>query len=82
MREAQPYIDAVWQFLASVGVMSWLGWWADGRLGTKPWLLLTGVLLGFAAAIWGFIKVLMHRNTPPNSTRDDSNDGPRDGAKR
>ena len=61
MREAQPYIDAVWQFVASIGVLAWLGWWADGHFGTKPWLLLVGTLLGFAAGVWSFIKVLIYR---------------------
>jgi ATP synthase protein I len=26
-----------------------IGWWADKKLGTKPWLMLVGVLVGVAA---------------------------------
>ncbi|MEK6607728.1 MAG: AtpZ/AtpI family protein [Myxococcota bacterium] len=32
-----------------------IGWWLDGKLGTEPWLLLTGLLFGIAAAF----KVLL-----------------------
>lgn len=62
MREAQPYVDAVWQFIASVAVMTWLGYWADGRFDSKPWLLVAGSMLGFAAGTWSFVKVLMQRS--------------------
>ena len=76
MREAQPYIDAVWQFLASVALMTWLGWWADGRWGTRPWLLVVGALSGFAAGAWAFIKVLMVRSRMNRGGRQDE-DAPR-----
>jgi ATP synthase protein I len=26
-----------------------IGWWADKRFGTKPWLMLVGVMVGVAA---------------------------------
>ena len=28
------------------------GQWLDGRMGTEPWLMLTGALLGFGASTW------------------------------
>ena len=31
------------------------GWWADGRLGTEPWLLIVGGVLGF---VTGFTHLL------------------------
>jgi len=67
MRRAQPFIDAAWQFAASVGLMCWLGYLGDERFGTKPWLLVTGSLLGFAAGIWSFVKVVMARQAGPRS---------------
>ena len=57
-RKAQPYIDAVWQFMAAVALMSWLGNWADRKFGTAPWLLVTGLFLGFATGLWSFVKVI------------------------
>jgi F0F1-type ATP synthase assembly protein I len=34
----------------TLGVFVGLGIWADSALGTSPWLLLTGIVLGCAAA--------------------------------
>ena len=67
MRAAQPFIDAAWQFAASVGLMCWLGYEGDKRFGTKPWLLVGGSLLGFAAGIWSFVKVVMAQQQGPKS---------------
>lgn len=65
MREAQPYVDAVWQFIASVALMSWLGFWADGRFGTRPWLLVAGVFLGFASGTWAMVKAVVRSGRKP-----------------
>ena len=32
------------------------GWWADGKLGTDPWLTLGGVALGSFAGFWALYK--------------------------
>ncbi len=58
-REAQPYIDASWQLFASVGLLTAAGYWADKKLGTRPWLLVTGAFLGFAVGLWSFLKVIL-----------------------
>lgn len=43
--------DTTWRmFVPSVG-LTLLGVWADGQFGTKPWLMLGGIVLGFAGAI-------------------------------
>jgi len=33
-----------------------LGWLLDRRLGTSPWLLVTGIVLGAAAGFYEFIR--------------------------
>ena len=38
--------------LAGLGV----GYWLDGWLGTRPWLLLLGSLLGIAVGLYGFLR--------------------------
>ncbi|ARU61678.1 hypothetical protein CBW65_12100 [Tumebacillus avium] len=35
-----------------------LGNWLDGLLGTSPWLLLLGILLGLTAGIYGITKLI------------------------
>lgn len=42
--------DTTWRmFVPTVGLMG-LGYWADGQLGTWPWLFIAGVVVGFAIA--------------------------------
>ncbi len=59
MAKAQPYIDASWQFIGAVGLMALLGYWADGKFGTTPWLLVTGTGFGFAAGMISFIRIIL-----------------------
>jgi len=35
----------------------WGGQWLDARLGTKPWLVLTGICAGFGIALYRLIFV-------------------------
>ncbi len=34
------------------------GRFLDGQLGTAPWLMVAGVLLGVAAGVWGIINIV------------------------
>jgi F0F1-type ATP synthase assembly protein I len=43
----QGALEAVFAILIASG----LGYWADGRLGTSPWLLLLGVVIGFGSFV-------------------------------
>jgi len=40
----------------AIGLGWWAGNWADGKLGTKPWLMIVGLLLGTAAGFKGMIE--------------------------
>lgn len=42
------------QFAGAILLFLFLGRWLDERLGTEPWLLLTGVLVG---SVGGFISL-------------------------
>ena len=44
------------QFAATVAVFALLGWWGDGKLGTRPWLLLTGVFAGFGLGFYWLVS--------------------------
>lgn len=52
-REAGPYLGLGLQLALGVIVFFYLGSWADEKLHTSPWLMLTGVFLG---VVGGFIK--------------------------
>ena len=44
------------QFGAAIVLFALAGNWADGRFGTKPWLLVLGVALGFAGGTISLLK--------------------------
>ena len=33
-----------------------VGWWLDGELGTAPWLMLSGIVLGAAGGFYSMVK--------------------------
>lgn len=58
-RPAEP--EALGAILATIGDTTWrmfvpsvgftlLGVWADGEFGTKPWLMIVGIVVGFLGA--------------------------------
>jgi ATP synthase protein I len=42
---------------ASVVTLSGIGWLLDRWLGTTPWLLVTGIVLGAAAGFYEFVRL-------------------------
>lgn len=44
------------QFGAAIVVFAVAGNWADGRFGTKPWLLILGVALGFTGGTISLLR--------------------------
>lgn len=36
-----------------------MGWWLDGKLGTKPWLTIVLTLIGLAAGLYESAKMLI-----------------------
>jgi len=42
---------------ASVAAFCGLGWLVDAWLGTKPWFLAAGIVLGSAAGLYQFIRL-------------------------
>jgi len=64
-RKAGPYIDASWQLAGAVGLGTLLGWWLDKKLGTGPWLLVSGALFGIGLGFYLFFKILMSLSKGP-----------------
>lgn len=58
-----------------------LGWWADSSWKTTPWLMLLGVVVGFAVAMMELIQ-LSRESAPSKKSRpldNQRNDDERDG---
>ena len=51
------------QFVVTILVFLFLGQWLDRKLGTTPWLLLVGVLLGAALGMWMMIRAARQAET-------------------
>ena len=52
------------QFAGTFLVMGFFGWWLDGKLGTEPWLMIAGILLGATGAFISLVK-----RVPPAGTK-------------
>ena len=63
-------MEAVFAILIAIGI----GYFADERLGTTPWFMLAGVVLGFAAFVlrlWRFgARIQKPEDEEPASRRD------------
>ena len=44
------------QFVVTILVCLFAGQWLDRKLGTTPWLVLAGVLLGAALGMWMMVR--------------------------
>ncbi len=57
-RKAAPYLEAVWQLIGGVGVGVLAGYGLDRWLGTLPWCMVGGSVLGMTAGFVGFFRSL------------------------
>ena len=75
------YAGVGMQFALTFLAFGACGWWLDGRLGTAPWLMIAGILLGAAGAFYSLVRQVgpasgtaAHRD---GDATDDSTDDPR-----
>jgi F0F1-type ATP synthase assembly protein I len=52
------YAGLGFQFAATLLVFGALGWWLDLRLGSGPWLLISGVFLGATGAFIALLRAV------------------------
>jgi ATP synthase protein I len=50
------------QFVVTVLVCLFGGQWLDRRLGTYPWLMIAGMMLGGGVGFWSLIRVARAEN--------------------
>lgn len=55
MAVAMEWVARLTTFGLEMSLPPLAGWWADARLGTRPWLLIAGAVLGF---VTGFTHLL------------------------
>ena len=59
MKEVSPYLTLGIQLAITVVLFFFLGSYADGYFGTKPWLMIAGVLLGAVGGLIKFFKTVI-----------------------
>ena len=59
--EAMKYAQIGTMLVAPMGVLGGIGYWLDRRLGSAPWLLLLGLILGMAAGFVSFLRLVLDR---------------------
>ncbi len=58
-RKAGPYLDASWQLSGSVALWTGVGYLLDRKLGTSPWLLVAGSVLGMSLGFYLFFRAVL-----------------------
>ncbi|GIX49474.1 MAG: hypothetical protein KatS3mg131_3685 [Candidatus Tectimicrobiota bacterium] len=62
MRTVAPYLHLGWTLAASIVLGILGGRWADAKLGTEPWLMLLGAVLGVGSGLYYFLKTVLRLN--------------------
>lgn len=57
-RKAGPWLDASWQLTGSLAFWVAVGYFLDGWLGTRPWLLVSGSVLGMIVGFYLFFRAI------------------------
>ncbi|HEU4400765.1 MAG TPA: AtpZ/AtpI family protein, partial [Candidatus Polarisedimenticolia bacterium] len=57
LTEAMKYAQVGTMLVAPMGVLGWIGYRLDRWLGTAPWLLLAGLILGMAGGFVNFLRL-------------------------
>lgn len=69
----QGALEAVFAILIAGGI----GYWADGRFGTSPWLLLLGFAIGFASFVLRLFQLgrQLREGEPPTGGKSEGRRG-------
>jgi F0F1-type ATP synthase assembly protein I len=67
LAQALEYAQAGLLIIAPMLGFGAVGYWIDGRLGTKPWFLAAGLILGMVGGFAGFVRLVTR---PPGGGED------------
>lgn len=72
IQQSAPYLGLGLQLAAAILVFYFIGSWADRKLGTDPWLMIAGVIVG---AVGGFIQFFRSVSTLTKNDSTNNDDG-------
>ncbi|GAB1429925.1 hypothetical protein MASR2M18_07580 [Ignavibacteria bacterium] len=58
-RELAPYLSLGYQLVAPAGLLGAVGWWIDGKYGTRPLWLAIGLGFGCIVGLTTIIRTVM-----------------------
>ena len=61
VRSAGTVAAASYTLIGAIVLLGLLGYFADGWLGTEPWLLVSGLLLGIVVGFYELARVVWRR---------------------
>ena len=64
------------QFGAVISLFALAGYWLDDRMGSSPWLLLLGVLLGFVGGTISLVKAVSRLKESPSGLEQNTDADP------
>ena len=66
-RTVAPLFGSGIQLAAAVALFFFLGRWLDEKMGTGPWLMLIGALIGAGGGLYGFIRTAVKAGNEENA---------------
>ena len=69
MQAAAPYMTLGLQIALAVVVFLFIGKYADDRFGTKPWLMVAGIVIGFTGGMIHFFRAVIELSSKEEHER-------------
>lgn len=69
VRASAPYMTLGIQMAAAVTVFLFVGKYADDAWGTKPWMMIAGIVLGFTGGMIKFFRTVMELSKKEDDER-------------
>jgi ATP synthase protein I len=69
LKETAPYLTLGIQLAITVVVFFFIGKYADEYFGSKPWLMVTAVLIGSAGGMIKFFRTVIELSTKEENER-------------
>jgi F0F1-type ATP synthase assembly protein I len=72
------YAGLGFQFAFTLIAFGALGWWLDGVLSTRPWLMIAGIVLGATGAFFAILRAVPAARGRAPAARDSHTKNPGD----
>lgn len=71
------YAGLGFELVASVLVLTLLGWWVDRHFGSAPWGVLSGALIGLIGGMYNLVRQALESVRPDAAAEPSTDDRPK-----